>query len=632
MKTKQNLARWGFFLFLTVNFLTGMAQGPYPNTGNQSVCLNSTQPYGVINTVGSTYAWSITPSIGGTITGNGNSSISVTWTTVGTYTLQVTETLASGCVGLPVTIVVTVDPLPVPTITGNTPVCQNSTGNVYTTQSGMTNYIWNVVGGTITSGGTGTNNTVTVTWTTVGIGTVSVNYTDANGCTATNPTIFNVTVHPLPVPTITGPLAACQNSTGNVYSTQTGMTNYIWNVVGGTITGGTGTNSITVTWTTVGTETVSVNYNNGNGCSAAIPTVFNVTVNPLPVPAITGNTPVCQNSSGNVYTTQTGMTNYIWTVIGGTITAGGTGTDNTVTVTWTTVGTESVGVVYTNSNGCTAANPTVFNVTVNPLPVPTITGPLAACQNSTGNVYSTQATMSNYVWTVVGGTITGGIGTDAIVVTWTTVGTESVSVTYTDGNGCTAANPATYNVTVHALPVPTITGNTPVCKNSTGNIYTTQTGMTNYVWTVVGGTITAGGTATDNTVTVTWTTVGTGTVSVNYNDANGCTAANPTVFNVTVDPLPVPTITGPTPVCQNSPGNIYTTQTGMTNYVWAVVGGTITAGGTSTDNTVTITWNTVGVQAISVNYTNGNGCTAATPTVYNVTVTLLPNTSPIYHN
>ena len=631
MKSKQIFIRWGIFLLLFISFLTGMAQGPYPNTGPQAVCLNSTQPYGVIDDVGSTYTWSIIPASGGTINGSG-SSITVTWTNVGTYTLQVIETLASGCVGLPVTVAVTVNPLPVPTITGPTPVCQNSAGNVYTTQSGMTGYVWNVTGGTITAGGTATDNTVTVTWTTVGTETVSVNYTDANGCTAANPTVYNVTVNPLPVPTITGPTPVCQNSAGNVYTTEANMTNYVWAVVGGTITaGGTATdNTVTVTWTTIGTETVSVNYNNANGCAATNPAVYNVTVNTLPVPTIAGPTPVCQNSTGNVYTTQPGMTNYVWAVVGGTITAGGTATDNTVTVTWTTVGTESVSVDYSEGSGCNAANPTVYNVTVNALPVPTIAGPTPVCQNSTGNVYTTQAGMTNYAWNVVGGTITaGGTATDnTVTVTWTTVGTGTVSVDYNDVNGCTAANPTVYNVIVNALPVPTITGPTPVCQNSTGNVYTTQAGMTNYVWVVVGGTIT-GGQGT-NSITVTWTTVGAETVSVNYNDANGCTAANPTVYNVTVNPLPVPTITGPTPVCLNSSGNIYTTETGMTNYTWTISGGTINSGqGT---NSISVTWTATGAQTLTVTYTNPNGCNPLTPTTYTVTVNLLPNTSPIYHN
>ena len=185
----------------------------------------------------------------------------------------------------------------------------------------MTNYLWSVsAGGTITSGGGTTNNTVTVTWTTAGAQTVSINYTNSDGCTAAAPTVYNVTVNPEAVPTITGPTPVCLNSTGNVYTTESGMTNYLWSVsAGGTITAGGGTtnNTVTVTWTTAGAQTVSVNYTNPSGCTAATPTVYNVTVNALPVPTIIGPTPVLLNSTGNVYTTEAGMTNYIWSVSAG---------------------------------------------------------------------------------------------------------------------------------------------------------------------------------------------------------------------------------------------------------------------------------------------------------------------------
>jgi len=529
---------------------------------------------------------------------------------------------------------ITVNALPVPTLTGSASVCVTSTGNVYTTQTGMTGYTWSVsAGGTVTAGGTAASNTVTVTWTTTGAKTVSVSYTNASGCTAAMPTVYNVTVNALPVPTITGPASVCATSTGNVYTTQAGMTGYTWSVsAGGTVTaGGTAaSNTVTVTWNTIGAQTVSVNYTNASGCVAAAPTVYNVTVNALPVPTITGAASVCVNSTGNVYTTQTGMTGYTWSVsAGGTITSGGTGTSNTVTVTWTTAGARTVSVNYTNANGCTAANPVVYNVTVNPLPVPTITGPVSVCATSTGNVYTTQAGMTGYTWSVsAGGTVTAGgtAASNTVTVTWNTIGAQTVSVNYTNANGCVAATPTVYNVTVNALPVPTITGPVSVCATSTGNVYTTQAGMTGYTWSVsAGGSVTAGGTAASNTVTVTWNTIGAQTVSVNYTNANGCVAAAPTVYNVTVNALPVPTITGAASVCVNSTGNVYTTQAGMTNYAWSVsAGGTITSGGTATSNTATVTWTTSGTKTVSVNYTNAGGCSAATATIYNVTVNPLP--------
>ena len=59
-------------------------------------------------------------------------------------------------------------------------------------------------------------------------------------------------------------------SSGNVYTTQSGMTGYTWAVSsGGTITSGQGTNTVTVTWNTAGTQTVSVTYTNSSitGCA-----------------------------------------------------------------------------------------------------------------------------------------------------------------------------------------------------------------------------------------------------------------------------------------------------------------------------------------------------------------------------
>ena len=95
---------------------------------------------------------------------------------------------------------------------------------------------------------------------------------------------------------------------------------------------------------------------------------------------------------------------------------------------------------------------------------------------------------------------------------------------------------------------------------------------------------------------------------------------------LTVNPLPVPTINGPNSVCIASVGNVYVTEAGMTNYVWSVsAGGTITSGGGPGNNTVTVTWNAPGTQSVSVNYTNGNNCTGASPTVYSVDVGAPPS-------
>jgi hypothetical protein len=602
---------------VTVNAL------PVPTiTGNISVCAGTTGVVYTTQTGMTGYTWTV--SAGGAITaGAGTNAITVTWNTAGAQTVTVNYANANLCTAAaPASYAVTVNALPVPTITGTASLCAGTTGVTYTTQTGMTGYTWTVsAGGTITAGA-GTN-VITVTWNTVGAQNVTVNYTNANLCTAVTPASYAVTVNALPVPTITGPASVCVNTTGSVYSTQAGMTGYAWTVsAGGTITAGATTNTITVTWSTVGAKTVTVNYTNGSGCTAVTPASYAVTINALPVPTITGTNSVCTGTTGVVYTTQTGMTGYVWTIsAGGTITAGA-GT-NAITVTWNTAGAQNVAVNYVNGSGCTAAAPVSYPVTVNARPAVSITGPAAVCAGIAGSVYTTQAGMTAYTWTVsAGGTITAGATTNAITVTWNTAGAQTVGVNYTNASGCSAVTPASYAVTVNAVPVPTIAGPASVCLNSAGNIYSTQAGMTGYTWTVsAGGTITAG--ATTNAITVTWTTVGAKTVTVNYTNAGGCAAAAPASYAVTVNAGASPTITGTASLCANSGYYNYTTEAGMTAYIWTVsAGGTITSGAAT--NQIQVNWTVAGNQTVSVNYTPTTGCPAAAPTVLPVTVNGLP--------
>lgn len=465
--------------------------------------------------------------------------------------------------------------------------------------------------------------------------TYYVRSTNSNGCKSSNCALLTITVFPLSVGgniSTTDPTTVCSGINSGTFnlSGQTGkVVRWESSTNGGTswspiVNSTTSLPFLNLTTTTLYRAVVQ----SGSGtyiCGPANSSTGTITVNPLPVPTITGPASACINSTSNTYATEGGMSNYTWSVsAGGIITAGDL--TNTITVTWNSTGPQTVSINYTNANGCTAAASTIKNIIVNSLPVPTITGSVLACLNTTTNTYTTEASMSGYTWSVsAGGTITAGSSTNSITVTWSGTGAQTVSVNYTNANGCTAATATIFNVTVNSLPVPTITGPASACINSTTNSYSTGTGMSNYVWTVsAGGTITGG--AGTNTITVTWNTSGAQTVSVNYQNANGCTGATPTVYNVTVNPLPVITISGPTSVCRNTPGNVFTTEAGMSNYIWTTGGGAITAGGTSTDNTITITWATTGPKTVTVNYTNANGCTAALPTTYNLTVVNTPVT------
>jgi hypothetical protein len=128
---------------------------------------------------------------------------------------------------------------------------------------------------------------VEVNWTSGGNKSVSVNYTNPNGCSALNPTVFTVTVNAVPAAAgpVNGAAAVCTGATGVAYSCApvSGATSYIWTLPAGVvITNGAGTNSILADFTSSASSgNISVFASNLCGDGAASPPL-NVSVNPLP--------------------------------------------------------------------------------------------------------------------------------------------------------------------------------------------------------------------------------------------------------------------------------------------------------------------------------------------------------------
>jgi hypothetical protein len=110
--------------------------------------------------------------------------------------------------------------------------------------------------------------------------------------------------------TVTGPATACLNTTGHVYTSESGRGLYTWVVSGGTITsgGGAGDNTVTVSWNmTSGVKTVSV-YHTNNGCDSPV-FVYNVTVNPTPVAGTCDvSNDACQVNAGEIKVAASGGT------------------------------------------------------------------------------------------------------------------------------------------------------------------------------------------------------------------------------------------------------------------------------------------------------------------------------------
>ncbi len=273
---------------------------------------------------GTGYVWS-----------NGATTAAITINASGNYAVTVTN--SNGCVNS-TSRLVTVNPLPNPVITPDGPTIFCEGGSVVLTASGGTGYLWS-------------NTATTASITVNASGNYAVTVTNANGCV--NSTSRLVTVNPLPVPVITpnGPTNLCQGE--SVVLTASGGTGYLWSngaITPSIIVNASGNYAVTVT--------------NANGCVNSTSQV--VTVNPLPVPMVMGDTVVCSGSSGNIYATEAGFTGYTWNITSGGILESGAGT-NQVTVHWITPGgVESVTAEYANTYGCLGSKTILVSVT--PLP------------------------------------------------------------------------------------------------------------------------------------------------------------------------------------------------------------------------------------------------------------------------
>ncbi|MDN3204840.1 glycine-rich domain-containing protein [Algoriphagus sediminis] len=584
----------------------------------------------------------------------------------GTTTISYTVTGSGSCTDDVATRTLTINSLPNPSFTAQpTGIVCIGEAVTYSTQAGQFNYDWQISGSAgvdynIVSGGTMTDNSLTLEWLSQGSKQVFLNYENASGCSAPTAISNTISVSPLPNPTfINQPSGDYCLGEVVTYTTQSGRSNYNWSLSGtqGTdyniTAGGINTNSISVEWLTTGSNTVTVNYENSGGCEGATPASNTININLRPVPTFTAepNGAIC---IGQEYTFETqsgaGITDFEWFVSGNegvdfNVTAGGTNSDNLISLIWLTDGEKTVSVNYLNSDGCPPLAPATSTIDVDPLPVPTfIMEPSNPTCIGDEVTYTTESGQSNYIWTISGvsGTdyniISGGIGTGSPTVTieWLTDGDKTVTVGYTNANGCVTAAAASNTITLAPLPVPTFTVEPadPVCIGDEVT-YTTESGQFNYTWNIPGSegtdfTITGGGIGSNsNSVTLQWLTDGSKTVTVNYQDSNGCSGIAPASNTINLDPLPAPSFTAEpsNPVCLNDVVT-YTTQAGQTDYSWTVSGslGTdynITAGGIGTSsNTVTIEWLTSGTKTVTVNYTDGNGCFVPSPASNTIEVSI----------
>jgi len=245
--------------------------------------------------------------------------------------------------------------------------------------------------------------------------------------------------------------------------------------------------------------------------------------------------------------------------------------------------TTSIYTLNATGNGPCVDSKTL-QVTVNPLPTITVNSP-------------TTCTGSNLIFTATGGTVVNWVGPNSFftsvqnptIVNAQPIHSGCYTVTGASAFGCT--NTAISCATVLPLPSLTVSG-TPTVMCAGNSATFNVTGANTYSWN-------SGPTTSvivvNPSVTTSYTVIGT--------DVNTCTSS--AVSSLSVNPLPVISISGPSVICVGSVANI--TASGANTHTWNT---TATTSSISVSPTVTTTYTATG--------TSSAGCVNSTTYTQNV--------------
>jgi hypothetical protein len=623
--TPSNACGNGIVRTATVT-VSGTPSQPSTITGSAIVCSGVSTPYSVTSVAGVTYSWSTGGA--GTITGSGN-AIGVTWTSAGARTLTVTPSTACG-VGTARSLAVTVNAVPAqPSVVAGSTSVTVGTSNQYsvTNESGVT-YSWNAgSGGTVT----GSGNAVSISWSTSGAKTITV--TPSNTCGSGTARTLNVTANDCVVPTqpsvISGSSTSCLTSSAVYSVTNTGGISYNWDAGANGTVSGSG-NSVTLSWTTVGSKTVTVTP--FNACGNGTPRTLAVTVSQLPSQpsSISGNATVCKDASIAYSVTNVAGVTYTWdTDDNGTV----TGSGNSVNIAWTTPGAQTLKVIP--SNACGNGTERTLNITVNKVPdsFSGVAGAVNVCANSAQPYQVVNTAGVTYTWSVgADGSFSGGTSASGNI-TWTSGGVKTVSVT--PSNSCGSGTGSSINVSVTTVPSQpsAITGSSSAIAGVLGSYSVTNVVGVTYAWSGGSGATVSG---SGNEVQISWSTVGSKTITVTATNFCGTSTSRTTTVNVTAASC-TPTAA---PVFTSSPDLITATNfalpyevsevSGATDYIFSSqpsAGVTISGTGASR----TISYASIGkysISVVAVKDCGGGQFAYSVPVVVNVTVCQNPQSIP----
>ena len=626
---------------------------------SQAICSGVKTSLDITGTVpGTTFSWTAALS-SGTATGYTNgtgTSIAQTLTNTtsapATITYQVTPS-ANGCSGTPVSVIVTVNPIPNVTATPSAQlICTGTTtGIILTSTTAGTTFSWtaSVTSGSASGYSPGSGNSINQSLINISSAPAVVTYAitpTANGCSG-NPISVDITINPDATLSLTSPLTTksqviCINTPLTPITYLTGGSGTGASITSGALPAGvTGVFSsgvFTISGTPVVPGTFLYTLTTTGPCLQASAS-GTITSYPTPSVNVIQDRPYCTGltTSSIAVSGPVPGTSFNWTNSNPAIGLAASGSGNIPAFLTTNSTSDPISAIITitpTANGCTGI-PSTFSITVNPGPI--LNSPLSGSTCS-GSLFTyvplCQTSGTVFSWNrsaIAGISNTAATGSGNINETLVNVTTNPVNVTYAytlSANGCSNIQ----NVIVTVLPVPALTSTlTPsdICSNTLFSYtpsYNIARSTATWSRAVVSGVSNPAGSGS-GVISETLVNTTTGLVDVVYVytvSASGCTKTQ----NVTVRVKPTPVLSSSLSlpsICSNSVLS-YTpsSETSGVTFIWnrsASAGITPAAGsGLNNPNETLINSSASPINIIYTYTLSGQGCT----NTQNVIATVLP--------
>ena len=545
--------------------------------GNQTICANQTIPALSVTVGGGQTAYWYTQASGGALL----ASASLTYTPVAAGTFYAgARTVSTGCVSASRTAVtLTINTTPTALLLTGSSICSSPGGNgtitSTTSQTGITYQLYNGSNAAVQSPVSGTGSGLSWSSLPAGTGYYVIETNTTSGCTSTSSAVnISAYINPIPLvltgdticttPGSNGALTSSSSEVGVNYQLYDGSDNPVQSALAGT--------GIGLEWPNIdaGTGYYAIGINSTTSCVSTASNAVNVLTfsNPSAI-LLTGST-ICASPGGNGTISSTtsviGINYQLYDNTNLEVQTPIAGTGSGLTWTGLAANTGYYVISSDNINSCSSSNSIAVDV----------------------------ATFANPTITV-GGTVT--------ALCYSSVA-QTTSMPYS----ATTNSPTSYNIVWSAA------------AHTAG---LADQGSTTFAFVSGGGSLTG-------IIVPAGTTAGgpyTGTMTIT--NANGCSTTQAITLNINSLPGISFTVQPGLSTCVGTTAT-YTTQSSMTNYVWGFPGilntdYSLISGGTSTSNTATLNYLTTGSKSVTINYTNGNGCSAVLATSSTLT-TVTPAT------